>query len=70
MVADKYTTMNIRLSQEECDVLEQALGILRKLNQEVDGADVDEIHLSDNIDKNLLNNISNELDELGCAIEF
>jgi hypothetical protein len=71
MTTDKYTVMNIRFSQEECSILEQALDILRKTNQEIDDyKDVDEVRLSDSLDKKVLQDISNELDELGCAVEF
>jgi hypothetical protein len=64
MIVDKYTTMNIRLSQEECSVLERAIDILRNINREIDNSDADEVRLSDNIDKNLLNTLENELDTI------
>lgn len=71
MTTDKYTTMNIRLSQEERGILENALDVLRKLNGEIDNCnDVDEIRLSDCIDANLLSDIETELNELGCSVKF
>jgi hypothetical protein len=71
MTTNKYTTMSIRFSQEEYNVLEQALDVLRKANQEIDNCtDVDEVRLSDDMDTSLLNRIENELNELCCTIEF
>lgn len=71
MIVDKYTTMKIRLSQEECSVLEEALGILRNINREIDDCtDVDEVCLSDNVDTDLLGDIEKELNELSCTVEF
>lgn len=71
MTTDKYTTMSIRFSREEYNILEQALDILRKVNQEIDNCtDVDEVRLSDDMDTSLLNRIESELNELCCAIEI
>ena len=71
MIVDTYTTMNIRLSQEECSILEEAFNILRKINQEIDEChNIDEARLSDNSDADLLNKIENELNELSYSVEF
>lgn len=71
MTVGTYTIMNIRFNEEEREILEQTLDILRKVNREIDECpDVDEARLSDNWDIDLLNRIENELSELGCSIEF
>ncbi len=71
MIVDTYKVMNIRLSREECKTLEEALNIIRNINREIDEChDADEVRLSDDDDADLLNKISNAVDELGCLIEF
>lgn len=71
MITDKYTIMNIRLSQEECGVLEEALNIIGKMNREIDECnDADEVCFSDDYDADLLNKIGRAIDELGCTVEF
>lgn len=71
MITEEYKIMSIRLNQEECSILKQALDILKKVNREIDNCiDVDEVRLSNYTDADLLNNIENELNELSCAIEF
>jgi len=71
MTVDTYKIMNIRLSREECKALEEALNIIRNINREIDECHgVDETRLSDDCDANLLNNLGNAIDELGCSIEF
>ena len=71
MTVDTYKIMNIRLSEEERSVLEETLNIIRKINREIDEChDADEARLSDDYDADLLNKISNAIDELSCSIEF
>ena len=71
MTVDTYKIMNIRLSQEDCSVLEEALNIIKNINREIDEChDADEARLSGNYDADLLNKLSNAIDELSCSIEF
>lgn len=61
MIVDKYTTMDIRLTQEEYSVLQRAVDILRNINREIDNSDADEVRLSDDTDKKLLSTLEDEL---------
>jgi len=71
MTVDTYKIMNIRLSEEECSVLEEALKIIKNINKEIDEChDADEARINDSYDAELLNKISNAIDELSCSIEF
>lgn len=71
MVADKYTNVKIKLNQEERDILRRATIILRQINGIVEESDdADEACLSDVVDKKIISDIADEIDNLNCTIDF
>jgi len=63
MKVDKTSKIIIHLSAEEVEVLENTLDLLLNIDREINNPDVDEVDF-DNGDKELMQNLFNELEEI------